>query len=173
VKLAALIAPLTISLVFWGCGGGSHSQSTVAGQRPTPTVVDQPKATAQCELAMGGTPPRSWRRDATAIASVGFYGSGRNFLAGRFTRRTKSPVIVEGRDPVTLAIAPEDRWHARLLASTSPVPFAPYVEIRFVPCRDQARTTWPAGFQLRNRMPVTVIVHQAGEPDRTLRVGRV
>jgi hypothetical protein len=171
VKLAALILPLTISVALWGCGGGSHSESTVV-HPPTPIQADQPKPTAHCEQAMGGTPPRSWRRDSTATGPIGFYGLGRNFLFGRFTSRTKAPAIVEGHDPVTLSIAPGDRWHARLLAPTSP-PFVPYVEIRFVPCRDQARTTWPAGFQLRNRMPVTVIVRRPGQPDRRLTVGRI
>lgn len=122
---------------------------------------------------MVGTPSRSWRRDSTATGPIGFFGPDRNFLASRFSKRTKSPVIVEGHEPVTLLVLRRDRSHARLLAPTDPAPFVPYVEIRFVPCPDQARTTWPAGFQLRNRQPVTLVVRVAGEPDRTLRVGRI
>jgi hypothetical protein len=81
-------------------------------------------------------------------------------------------VIVGGHEPVTLSISPEDRWHARLLAPTAK-PFMPYVEIRFVPCGERARTSWPAGFLLRNRLPVAMIVRQPGKPDVTLRVGRI
>jgi hypothetical protein len=109
---------------------------------------------------------------------------GRNFLkataaAGYYKRQwegarleTKTPLIAEGHEPATLSIAPRDRPHARLQAPTSP-PWAPHVEIRFVPCPDQARTVWAAGFLLRNRLPVRLRVRRSGEPDRWLRVGRV
>jgi hypothetical protein len=133
---------------------------------------------------MRGTPSRSWRKDSTSTGPVGFFGTGRNFLkltpaAGYYKRQwggarleTKTPLIAEGHMPVTLSIAPRDRPRARLLAPTSP-PWAPYVEIRFVPCPGQARTTWAAGFLLRDRRPVRLTVRRSGEPDRQLRVGRV
>jgi hypothetical protein len=103
---------------------------------------------------------------------VGFFGSGRNFLSARFSTEDKMPVIVGGREPVTLSIAPRDNSHARIQAPTSP-PWVPRLAIRFVPCRDRSRTGWAAGLLLRSRHVVTLTVRQPGEPDRTLRVGRV
>lgn len=82
------------------------------------------------------------------------------------------PVIVEGRNPVTLSIAAGDNSHARIQAPTSP-PWVPHLAIRFVPCPDRARTVWAAGLLLRNRHVVTLTVRQSGEPDRTPQVGRV
>jgi len=81
-------------------------------------------------------------------------------------------VIVEGHRPVTLSVAQSDRSDARLQAPTSP-PWVPYAQIRFIPCRDKARTVWAAGFLLRNRQPISVIVRIAGEPARPLQVGQV
>jgi hypothetical protein len=82
------------------------------------------------------------------------------------------PLILEGHKPVTLSITARDSSHARLQAPTSP-PWTPHLAIRFVPCQDKPRTSWAAGLLLRNRLPVTLIVHQSGEPERRLRVGRV
>jgi hypothetical protein len=87
-----------------------------------------------------------------------------------FSKTVKEPVIVEGQVPVTLSIALRDRSHARLQAPTSP-PWAPYVEIRFLPCADKARTAWAAGFMLRDLRPITVVVRQAGERALRLQVG--
>jgi hypothetical protein len=182
VKRSAALFFLTLSALLWGCGGGDGSQSTSVGQPSAPVARAVP--TVRCETAMGGTPPRSWRKGATAVGPVGFFGSGRDFLhatrSSAYYRRQwdgakleeKTPLIAEGHQALTVSIAPGDRSHARLQAPTSP-PWAPHTEIRFVPCSDQPRTTWAAGFLLRDRSPVTVIVRQPGEAERRLQVGRV
>jgi len=183
VRLVALTVSFLLPVLVWGCGGGSkHSSSTSAGQPSTQVAESIP--TVHCETAMGGAPSRSWRRGTTSSGPVGFFGTGRNFLkasaaSGYYKRQwegalleTKTPLIAAGKEPVTISVAPRDRSHARLQAPTSP-PWAPQVEIRFAPCGDQARTIWAAGFLLRNRSPVTLIVLRSGDPERRLRVGRV
>ena len=132
---------------------------------------------------MGGTPSRSWRSEAASAGPVGIFGTGRNFLtitrSGSYKGQwagvrfeTKTPFITEGHEPVTLSISPPDRSRARLQAPTSP-PWVPQLEVRFIPCPDQPRTAWPAGFLLHDRRPITLIVRRPGDPDRQLRVGRV
>jgi hypothetical protein len=48
----------------------------------------------------------------------------------------------------------------------------PYAKVRYVPCRDQARTGWPGGWVLRDREPVQVTVDEEGRPASELVVGR-
>jgi hypothetical protein len=67
----------------------------------------------------------------------------------------KTPVVVEGKKPVTVAIDPIDRDRAGLGAAGAP---GVYAKLRFVPCPDRARTAWPAGFTLRDTDPVAVLV---------------
>ena len=183
MRLIALTVPFLLPVLLWGCGGGSkHSSSTPVGQPSAPVAKSIP--TVHCETAMGGTPSRSWRKGTTSSGPIGFFGTGRNFLkvsaaSGYYRHQwegalleTKTPLIAAGQQPVTISVAPRDRSHARLQAPTSP-PWAPQVEIRFVPCGDQARTMWAAGFLLRNRLPVTLIVRRSGDPERRFQVGRV
>jgi len=47
------------------------------------------------------------------------------------------------------------------------------VAARFIPCRDRPDTWWPAGFALRNRQPVELLVEQGGGKPGRLQVGRV
>jgi hypothetical protein len=171
VRLTAVTIALVLSLGFLGCGGsGKDSNSTPSGQASAPVAKSIP--TVHCESGFGGTPERAWRRNAASSGPVGFYGAGRDFLSPRFTKQDKMPLIVEGHEPITLSISAQDRSGTRLQAPT-PKRWAPYTEIRFVPCADRARTAWAAGLRLENRQPVTLIVHQSGEPDRALIVGRL
>jgi hypothetical protein len=162
VKVAAAIAPLAVSIAIWGCGGN--------GDDPQPPDLNQPSATAGCTNAMVTNRSTDWRPGATSLGRIGFYGSGRNFL--RSPKRTKVPVVVEGHEPVTVTIAARDRGHARLVVGGKRG-FVEVVEARFVPCRDRPETWWPAGFALRNRQPVALLVHQGDEAPQLLRVGRI
>ena len=84
---------------------------------------------------------------------------------------TKTPFVVEGREPIEVVISPADRARAGLVAG---VPFGggPYAAIRFVPCRDQPRTWWPGGWVLRDPGSVTVSVRPFSEPQSQLVVRR-
>lgn len=177
MRLTALTLPLVLSVVLWGCGGSSkHSPSAPVGQPSAPVAESIP--TVRCETAIAGTPSRSLRSRSPSAGPVSIFG-GRDFSTlsrasgprpPGFSKVVKMPVMVEGHAPVTLSIAPRDRSHGRLVAPTSSS-WAPYVEVRLVPCGDKARTVWAAGFLLRNLRPITVVVRHAGEPGRHLQVG--
>jgi hypothetical protein len=167
VKIAA--TALLVELVaITGCGGGGESHSTPAGQSSSP--ADAPIRTVRCANAMLTNRSTHWRPDATALGRLGFYGAGRNFVKG--PKKTKVPVVVEGHEPVTVTIAPADRERARLVVIT-PNGFVEVVGARFIPCRDRPETWWPAGFTLRNRQPVELLVQQGGAEPRRMQVGRV
>jgi len=170
-----------LCLALPGCGGGSDDDSS---DEP---VFAEGSATAACSSAMGGPGVSPSRGTATASGRFAVYGTGRDFRKalkepvanyGGLRERhvsgpifgTKTPFVVEGRAPIEVAIAPEDRARAGLVAA--PFGGGPYVEIRFVPCRDQPRTWWPAGWVLRDHGPVTVVIHEDGRPDSTLVAGR-
>jgi hypothetical protein len=163
-----VIALTAVLVAISGCGGGDNPQPIP----PEPPNEAQPIATTRCTESAGGTLSRRWRQDplVTAGGPVGFYGNGRNFLKGDM--QPKVPIIVEGREPVTVSVAPEDRSHA-LLVVRSGSQWGSFAEVRFVPCRDRPRTWWPAGFRLRNRQPVAIVVQRQGEERRRLKVGRV
>ena len=165
-----------------GCGSGSDNQSV-----DTPTIA-QGSVSTGCRGAMDGAGAGDWRPDATAAGRFGVYGTGRDFRTAQKTPVTffsglqqrdvhgpilvtKTPFVVEGREPIEVVISPADRAHAGLVAG---VPFGggPYAEIRFVPCRDQPRTWWPGGWVLRDPSRVTVSVRAVNEPESQLVVGR-
>jgi hypothetical protein len=81
---------------------------------------------------------------------------------------TKVPVVVVGTKPIGVSIALADRARAGLVLA---IQGGPYAEVRFVPCRDRARTDWPAGWVLRDREPVRVTVKEPGKPASELLVG--
>jgi hypothetical protein len=167
-----------LCLALVGCGGGNSSdQATIA----------QGTAVVRCEQAASGPGASDWRRDATAVGRVGFFGEGRDFRTAQKARVadfpdlaqrgvsgpvlvTKTPVIVEGSRPLTMAVAPPDRARAGIAIAL--VRGGPFTEIRFIPCRDQPRTGWPGGWVLRNHDPVTVFIHDGNGRKSRLVVGR-
>ena len=165
-------------------GGGSQPES------PDDATIAQGTKTATCSGAMGGAGSSSsdWRQLATSVGRFGVYGTGRDFrtaqeqglagFSGLKERQvpgpilvTKTPFVVEGKTPVTVAISPRDRPRAGMVAG---IPFGggPYAEIRLVPCSDQPRTWWPAGWVLSDQGPVTVTVREDNRPQSQLVVGR-
>jgi len=174
-----------LCFTFVGCGGGgSHTEFSDR------SAIGQGSETATCTGAMGGAggSRSDWGQLVTSVGRFGVYGTGRDFrtaqkqglasFSGLKERQvhgpilvTKTPFVVEGTSPVTVAIAPRDRPRAGLVAG---VPFGggPYAEIRLVPCRDQPRTWWPAGWVLRDQGQVTVSVRRDSGPEAQLVVGR-
>jgi hypothetical protein len=144
--------------------------------------------TAGCSSAIAGSGPSDWRQHATAVGRFGVYGSGRDFQTaqkqpvadfGGLKKRqvpgpilvTKTPFVVEGSSPLEVAIAPDDRVRAGLVVGP-PFGGGPYADVRLVPCRDQPRTGWAAGWVLRDPDPVSVQIHQDSGPESQLVVGR-
>ena len=113
------------------CDGGSDDQS-----------VDEPKiaegsVTTDCRGAIVGAGAGNWRSNATSAGRFGVCGTGRDFRTAQRTpvgffsgleqRRvqgpilvTKTPFVVEGNDPIEVAISAADRSGAGLVAG---VPF--------------------------------------------------
>jgi hypothetical protein len=167
-----------------GCGGGSHRQEA---RNP---AVGQGRAIAGCETKIGGSGGYGWRQDATAVGRFGVFGSGRDFRTAQkqpvrdfpaLQQRhvsgpilaTKTPFVVEGGQPVEVAIAPADRSRAGLIVAPFAGPGAgSYAEVRFVPCRDQLRTWWAGGWALRDQRQVTVSIQPQNGPESHLVVGR-
>jgi hypothetical protein len=164
-----------------GCGGGSDHGPAQA------KAIGQGRVVARCEHAMVGSGRSgNWRDDATAVGRLGFFGTGRDFRSAQKVARsslqashqlpssgpileTKVPVVVEGRNPVDVSIAPADRARAGLVLA---IQGGPYAEAHLIPCRDQPRTWWPGGWVLRNSDPVRVLVEEDGRPPAELEVGR-
>jgi hypothetical protein len=171
-----------LCFTFVGCGGGSHAES------PDQALVGLGNKTATCNGAMAGGSGPVDPRLATSVGRFTVWGTGRDFRTAQKTAvsgfsglrqrhvhgpilATKTPLIVEGKTPLTVSIAPPDQPRAGLIAG---VPFGggPYAEIRFVPCHDQPRTTWAGGWVLRDQGPVTLSVRQDKGPELQLVVGR-
>ena len=182
--MARVRLPIAVLLCFSlaGCGGGSDSPSV---DKPN---IAQGSVSTGCRGGMVGAGVSDWRPDATAAGRFGVYGTGRDFRTAQKTpvaffsglkeRQvhgpilvTKTPFVVEGHTPVTVAISPRDRPRAGMVAG---IPFGggPYAEIRLVPCSDQPRTWWPAGWVLSDQDPVTVSVREDNDPQSQLVVGR-
>jgi hypothetical protein len=173
---------MVLCCTFVGCGGGSHAGS------PDNATIAQGNKTATCSGAIGGAGAGNWRPMATSIGRFGVYGTGRDFrtaqkqslagFSGLGERHahgpilvTKTPFVVEGDRPLTVSISPPDRPRAGMVAG---IPFGggPYAEIRFVPCHDQPRTWWPAGWVLQDQDSITVSVREDNGPGSPLVVGR-
>jgi hypothetical protein len=109
-----------------GCGSGSHKESA------NNATIAQGSVTAGCSGAMVGAGSNDWRPLATAVGRFGVYGSGRDFRTAQKTpvslfrglqRRqvsgpilvTKTPLVVEGKDPVEVSIVPDNRARAGLV----------------------------------------------------------
>ena len=170
---------IALSVVAAGCGGESEDESTDVPD------VGQGSVVARCEHAALGNGDPDWRDRSLVVGPLGFLVDGRDFRSAQKIARssfqashqlpssgpilgTKVPVVVEGTKPVGVSIAPADRARAGLVLA---IQGGPYAEVRFVPCRDHARTGWPAGWVLRDREPVRVTVKEPGEPASELLVG--
>jgi hypothetical protein len=162
-----------------GCGGGSDEDPDEV------PAIGQGSVVAGCRDAVGGNGDPNWRARATDVGRFGFFGVSRDFRNAQKVPRdsvgashplpasgpillTKLPLVVEGTKPIDVAVAPEDRAGAGIVVAGEG---GPYAEVRLVPCRDQARTGWPAGWVLRDREPVTVLVRDESQPATELVVG--
>src|SRR5262249_26841171 len=142
---------------------------------------------AGCETKIGGSGGYGWRQDVTAVGRFGVFGSGRDFRTAQkqdfpaLRQRqksapilvTKTPFVVQGRQPVEVAIAPADRSRAGLIVAPFAGPGAgSYAEVLFVPCRDQPQTWWAGGWALRDQGQVTISVQPQNGRESDLVVGR-
>jgi hypothetical protein len=73
--------------------------------------------------------------------------------------------MVAGHRPVTISVPEAQRYRVGILG----VHRRPsYASVTYVPCDDKPRTVFAAGFLLRGRRPVTLLVQVGDRPVRRL-----
>jgi hypothetical protein len=79
----------------------------------------------------------------------------------------KTPTMVAGHRPVTLSVPAAERHRVGILGVH---PRPAYASVTYLPCDDKPRTAFAAGFLLRGRRPVTLLVQVGDGPVRRLRM---
>lgn len=125
-----------------------------------------------CDITFDGPGPANWRERSLSIGPFGLAGpDGPDFDIGAFEDgllTVKTPTMVAGHRPVTISIPPGERHRARILGAH---PRPAYASVTYVPCDDKPRTVFAAGFLLRDRKPLTLLVRVDDGPVRGLRLG--
>jgi hypothetical protein len=158
-----------------GCGGDSPPDDTAAPGARTPPA--QPKLAVgskvrDCDVTFIGPGPTDWRKHSLWIGPFGLAGRG---SAPDFDESAhdggllslKTPTIVAGHRAVTISIPEAQRRRVGILGVH---PHPAYASVTYVPCDDKPRTVFAAGFLLRDRRPVTLLVQVGDGPVRRLRM---
>jgi hypothetical protein len=77
-------------------------------------------------------------------------------------------MVVAGQRPVTISVPGDERDRVGILG-VHPQPS--YASVTFVPCPGKPRTVFAAGFELRDKLPFTLLVEVGGGSARELVVG--
>ena len=160
-----------------GCGGGSRQGETEARSAPGAHTETQQKLAVgsrvrDCDVTFDGPGPADWRRDSLSIGPFGLAGPGpgpdfdEGALEGGLLT-VKTPTMVAGHRPVTISVPKAQRYRAGILGVH---PRPAYASVTYVPCDDKPRTVFAAGFLLRGRRPVTLLVRVGDGPLRRLRL---
>ncbi len=168
--LAACLALLS------GCGEGSQTNDTAARIAPgARTTLTFPKLAVgskvrDCDITFDGPGPADWRKHSLWIGPFGLAGPG---PGPRFDEGAheggllllKTPTMVAGHRPVTISVPEAERYRVGILGVH---PRPAYASITYVPCADKPRTVFAAGFLLRDRRPVNLLVQVGDRPVRAL-----
>ena len=174
--LAWAVATLVVPAAISGCGGGdaTSTQTTARiapGARTPPThpLLAAGAGVRGCDTAFIGPAPADWRRHSRWIGPYGLAGrKGPDFGVGSFEDgllAVKTPTIVAGHRRVTISIPTAQRYRAGILGVD---PDRAYARVTYAPCMDKPRTIFAAGFLLRDRRPLTVLVQVGDGPVRGL-----
>lgn len=144
-----------------GCGGGSTHPKLAVGSK----VRD-------CDITFDGPGPADWRKHSLWIGTFGLAGPspGPDFDEGALENgllTVKTPTMVAGHRPVTISVPEAQRYRVGILGVH---PRPAYASVTYVPCDDKPRTVFAAGFLLRDRRPVTLLVRIGNGPVRDLRM---
>jgi hypothetical protein len=179
----ALLSVLAVVLVGCGSGSGSTTNSPVSHQAATGEAAIAPGArrppthrllavgsrVRDCDIVFDGPGPADWRRHSRWIGPYGLTGpDGPDFQRGAFEDGllvVKTPTIVAGHRPVTISIPAALRYRAGILGVH---PRPAFAKVTYVPCADKPRTVFAAGFLLRDRRPITLLVQVGNGPTRGL-----
>jgi hypothetical protein len=175
LALPILAACLTL---LPGCGGDSPSDDAAARVAPDTRTPPSHQNLAvgsklrDCDITFDGPGPADWRRHSLWTGSFGLAGPGPGpdfgegvFEGGLLT--VKTPTMVAGHRPVTISVPRAQRYRAGILGVH---PRPAYASVTYVPCDDKPRTVFAAGFLLRDRRQVTLLVRIGDGPVRKLRV---
>lgn len=172
-----LLLVLAVCLtLLTGCGQGSQSDDTTApiapGAHPSP---NRPKLAVgsklrDCDITFDGPGPADWRKHSLWIGPFGLAGPspGPDFDEGALEGgllTVKTPTMVAGHRPVTISVPEAQRYRVGILGVH---PRLAYASVTYVPCDDKPRTVFAAGFLLRGRRPVTLLVQVGNGPIRDL-----
>jgi hypothetical protein len=144
-------------------------RTAVYGRSPVPAI------TARCE---GLGPRRDWRRLGAHVGDFGLLArdlrDAHRIRSGSYV--AKMGAVVEGHKPITLRVPRAARGRIGLIygdaarGTRGDLSRAP-VEVRFVPCRDRARSGYVGGLLLDGvNRPVTLQVQERGSRIGTLAV---
>lgn len=165
-----------LAMLLLGCGSGSDAVTARSAEPArTSAVIGHGSETRACDgIVFDGPGPGDWRVDSDWIGPLGFAGPGPgpDFSVGGYADDglylVKTPTLVAGHRPVTVSLAPGEARRAGLLGLH---PEPAYASITYRPCPDKPRTVFPAGFLLRDRRPVLLMVRVGDGPVRSLAVG--
>jgi hypothetical protein len=171
--LVILVACLTM---LPGCGEGSQPEDTSSRSATGgPTAPTHPKLAVgskirDCDITFDGPGPPDWRKRSLWIGPFGLAGPGPgpDFDHGRFEGgllTVKTPTMVAGHRPVTISVSKAQRHRVGILGVH---PRPAYASVTYVPCDDKPRTVFAAGFLLRDRRPVALLVQVGGGPVHAL-----
>ena len=167
---------LVLVALLTGCGEASQSDDTAAriapGTLPSPS---RPKLAVgsklrDCDITFDGPGHADWRKHSLWIGPFGLAGPspGPDFDEGAHEGGLlllKTPTMVAGHRPVTISVPEAQRYRVGILGvHRRPA----YASVTYVPCDDKPRTVFAAGFLLRGRRPVTLLVRVGDGPVRRL-----
>lgn len=154
-----LAAILAVSLAL---GGSAAAESNVA----------------PCDKAIIGHGAPDWRSESIVAGPVGVRRHPLSAMSQ--TRKglvAKLPLLVEGREPETVAVSVPPALRKRVfLYYGSAHSFAAdrgFAEVEFEPCGNKPRTIWPGGIRVKGTASVRLEVKVEGEAEPlSLRLGR-
>lgn len=174
--LLALAACLTL---LPGCGASSQPDDTTAriapGARtppPTHPMLAVGSKVRDCDVTFIGPGHADWRKHSLWIGPFGLAGPGPGPDIDESAHEgglllLKTPTMVAGHRPVTISVPKAQRYRVGILGvHRRPA----YASVTYVPCDDKPRTVFAAGFLLRDRRPVTLLVRVGDGPVRSLRM---
>lgn len=138
---------------------------------------------ARCEHAVQGTGPVDWKERSKRAGPVAvFRGALGQMERSRQGLLAKMPLLVSGREPVTVSVPPRLRGRVFLYygemrdrdgrPTTSFTNNAGHATTRFEPCPGRARTPFPGGIRVRGRQPVRLTIATEAGADFTLQLGK-
>jgi hypothetical protein len=181
IRRTPVVAGLAaLSLVLASCLGGDDAGSAHRnGKDSGSSGASGATVTADCSDAILGEGDPHWRQRSTVVGPFGLYGETNRDFSDLVPRPSgvfiaKLPTVIEGDDPVVLAVPDGERGRAGLLygpsADVRSIPDAP-AAVSFEPCPDRDVTGWAGGLVLSDRGSIDLQVLVERNDAATVTVG--